>query len=139
MMIFPKKQHKFSKAQIFSLAFPSCSNLRNCETCVRTPTSHKEIPHVPFVRLTRIPLRNIKKLRFSQEEAPPKEKKNRNTETLPPPFFCVPKNPCSCEQGYFFATINPKFQSHNNALLGAFAPVPITTSQHFVHSKLSNT
>ena len=99
-MNFPKTQHKFSKAQIFSLAFPSCSNLRNCETCVTTPTSHKEIPHVPFVRLTRIPLRNIKKLRFSQEEAPPKEK-NRNTETLPPPFFCVPKNPCSCEQGYF--------------------------------------
>ena len=73
-MNFPKTQHKFSKAQIFSLAFPSCSNLRNCETCVRTPTSHKEIPHVPFVRLTRIPLRNIKNLRFSQEEAPPKEK-----------------------------------------------------------------
>ena len=73
-MNFPKTQHKFFKAQIFSLAFPSCSNLRNCETCVRTPTSHKEIPHVPFVRLTRIPLRNIKKLRFPQEETPPKEK-----------------------------------------------------------------
>ena len=81
-MNFPKTQHKFSKAQIFSLVFLSCSNLRNCETCVRTPTSHKEIPHVPFVRLTRIPLRNIKKLRFSQEEAPPKEKNSSLIEEL---------------------------------------------------------
>lgn len=120
--MFPKTQHKFPKAQIFSLAFPSCSNLRNCETCVRTPTFHKEIPHVPFVRLTRIPLRNIKKLRFPQEETPPKEK----TGTQKPchrPFSVFLRIPAPASRD-IFCNHQPKIPIAQQRTTRSFCPRP---------------